>query len=268
MRASLNAAEAKANSSGAHIVMIGILPTLMPEHLSGRLDERVDALPGAQRLDLHRPRRGHPDRHRRPGTAEPAYGVDRAGVGVHQHAIAPAGLPRRVRAQLERRAGAGRARSWRSAPTRRTSSATSCGPRPASSCSRRPPTPGPTSSRPRACGRGSGSASAGSRRSSTCSRRTCATSRRCCPSCPTRTRWPSWPPGARHASPELRLHNGTIYRWNRPVYDVVDGRPHLRVENRVLPAGPDRRRHDGQLGLLLRHAADAVRRGPADSGRR
>jgi len=38
--------------------------------------------------------------------------------------------------------------------------------------------------------------------------------------------------------PELRLHNGTVYRWNRPVYDVVRGRPHLRVENRVLPAGP------------------------------
>jgi len=37
---------------------------------------------------------------------------------------------------------------------------------------------------------------------------------------------------------ELRLHNGTIYRWNRPVYDVVDGQPHLRVENRVLAAGP------------------------------
>jgi len=37
---------------------------------------------------------------------------------------------------------------------------------------------------------------------------------------------------------ELRLHNGTIWRWNRPVYDVVDGVPHLRVENRVLPAGP------------------------------
>ena len=37
---------------------------------------------------------------------------------------------------------------------------------------------------------------------------------------------------------ELRLHNGTVYRWNRPVYDVVQGRPHLRVENRVLPAGP------------------------------
>ncbi len=37
---------------------------------------------------------------------------------------------------------------------------------------------------------------------------------------------------------ELRLHNGTVYRWNRPIYDVVNGTPHLRVENRVLPAGP------------------------------
>ncbi|HEY7273955.1 MAG TPA: glutamate--cysteine ligase [Actinoplanes sp.] len=37
---------------------------------------------------------------------------------------------------------------------------------------------------------------------------------------------------------ELRLHNGTVYRWNRPIYAVVRGRPHLRVENRVLPAGP------------------------------
>jgi len=37
---------------------------------------------------------------------------------------------------------------------------------------------------------------------------------------------------------ELALHNGTIYRWNRPIYAVVGGTPHLRVENRVLPAGP------------------------------
>ena len=44
--------------------------------------------------------------------------------------------------------------------------------------------------------------------------------------------------GGTPALDELRLHNGTIYRWNRPVYDVQDGRPHLRVENRVLPAGP------------------------------
>ena len=37
---------------------------------------------------------------------------------------------------------------------------------------------------------------------------------------------------------ELKLHNGTVYRWNRPVYEVVRGRPHVRVENRVLPSGP------------------------------
>jgi hypothetical protein len=40
------------------------------------------------------------------------------------------------------------------------------------------------------------------------------------------------------ALPELTLHNGTIYRWNRPVYEVYRGRPHMRIENRVLPAGP------------------------------
>lgn len=37
---------------------------------------------------------------------------------------------------------------------------------------------------------------------------------------------------------EMSLHNGTVYRWNRPVYAATGGRPHLRVENRVLPSGP------------------------------
>ncbi len=36
----------------------------------------------------------------------------------------------------------------------------------------------------------------------------------------------------------LRLHNGTVYRWNRACYGVLDGKPHLRVENRVMPSGP------------------------------
>jgi len=36
---------------------------------------------------------------------------------------------------------------------------------------------------------------------------------------------------------ELRLHQGTIWRWNRPVYDPAEG-GHLRVEMRALPAGP------------------------------
>ena len=36
----------------------------------------------------------------------------------------------------------------------------------------------------------------------------------------------------------LRLHNGTVWRWNRPCYGITDGRPHLRIENRILPSGP------------------------------
>lgn len=36
----------------------------------------------------------------------------------------------------------------------------------------------------------------------------------------------------------LRLHNGTVWRWNRACYGVSDGVPHLRIENRALPAGP------------------------------
>ena len=36
----------------------------------------------------------------------------------------------------------------------------------------------------------------------------------------------------------LRLHNGTIYRWNRPCYGVHEGKAHLRIEHRSLPAGP------------------------------
>ena len=62
---------------------------------------------------------------------------------------------------------------------------------------------------------------------------------------------------------ELTLHNGTIYRWNRPVYEVVDGVPHLRVENRVMPAGPHRRRRHRQRRLLLRPGPRAGRGAPA-----
>ena len=36
----------------------------------------------------------------------------------------------------------------------------------------------------------------------------------------------------------LRLHNSTVWRWNRVCYGILDGRPHLRIEIRFLPAGP------------------------------
>lgn len=36
----------------------------------------------------------------------------------------------------------------------------------------------------------------------------------------------------------LRAFNGTVYRWNRVCYGISDGKPHLRIENRILPSGP------------------------------
>jgi gamma-glutamyl:cysteine ligase YbdK (ATP-grasp superfamily) len=36
----------------------------------------------------------------------------------------------------------------------------------------------------------------------------------------------------------LQLHNGTIWRWNRPLIGFHEGKPHLRIEHRVIPSGP------------------------------
>jgi CBS domain-containing protein len=36
----------------------------------------------------------------------------------------------------------------------------------------------------------------------------------------------------------LKMHNSTVYRWNRACYGISEGKAHLRIENRVLPAGP------------------------------
>jgi CBS domain-containing protein/gamma-glutamyl:cysteine ligase YbdK (ATP-grasp superfamily) len=46
---------------------------------------------------------------------------------------------------------------------------------------------------------------------------------------------------ARGEIPELaalRMHNGTIWPWNRACYGVTNGIAHLRIENRALPSGP------------------------------
>jgi hypothetical protein len=67
----------------------------------------------------------------------------------------------------------------------------------------------------------------------------------------------------------LRLHNGTVWRWNRPVYDVIDGRPTLRIENRVLSAPPTSIDGSADIALFvglvagLRDDIDAVTRGLA-----
>lgn len=36
----------------------------------------------------------------------------------------------------------------------------------------------------------------------------------------------------------LMVHNGTIYKWNRPCYGIYNGKPHFRIENRYLASGP------------------------------
>ncbi len=46
---------------------------------------------------------------------------------------------------------------------------------------------------------------------------------------------------AQGKTPKLRalnVHSGTVYKWNRACYGVTDGKPHLRIENRVFPSGP------------------------------
>jgi len=47
-----------------------------------------------------------------------------------------------------------------------------------------------------------------------------------------------WTDGITPQLKALQVHNGTVYRWNRPCYGVNNNVPHLRIENRVLPSGP------------------------------
>jgi CBS domain-containing protein len=60
----------------------------------------------------------------------------------------------------------------------------------------------------------------------------------------------------------LRIHNGTVWRWNRPCYGILDGRPHLRIENRTLPSGPSLLDEVANaalwLGLLRAAIADRI----------
>ncbi|MBC8172704.1 MAG: CBS domain-containing protein, partial [Chitinophagales bacterium] len=60
----------------------------------------------------------------------------------------------------------------------------------------------------------------------------------------------------------LRLHNGTIYRWNRPCYGVNDNKAHMRIENRYIPAGPSVQDEMANMafwtGLMLAIPRDAI----------
>ena len=181
---------------------------------------------------------------------------------MHERAAARPGQPRRVRELLERGPvpgrGAGRPGRQLAVPLRPAALAA----RPGSPCSSRPPTPGRTSSRRRACAPGCGSVSAGSRRVR-----------------PVRGEPPLLPgpapvcededplavldrgatPAAGRAAPaqrdDLPLEPSRLRRRRRP--------PHLRVENRVLPAGPTVADMHGQRGVLLRPHPGPGRRAAA-----
>ena len=234
-------AEAKANEVHAHMVMIGILPTLE----DGPPDPRARSAPTratscSQRPGPRRPRRG--PRHRHP-MAPTGSGRPRTRSCRRRPAPAPSCTPRSGPDNFAAYWNASQAISGIQladrAPTRRTSSARSCGGRPGSPSSSRPPTPGARSSRSRASGRGSGSANAGSPPSSTCSRRTSATSRRCCPVC--RRRGPARGPRERRHPGPLRSSSSTTAPSTAGTARSTTSStacPHLRVENRVLAAGP------------------------------
>jgi hypothetical protein len=49
----------------------------------------------------------------------------------------------------------------------------------------------------------------------------------------------------------LTLHNGTVWRWNRPVFALIDGRPTVRLENRVLAAPPSAVDATADIALFL-----------------
>ena len=62
-------------------------------------------------------------------------------------------------------------------------------------------------------------------------------------------------PDADDARPDaltaLRLHNGTVWRWNRPVYALLPAGPTLRIENRVLSAPPTAADAAADVALFL-----------------
>lgn len=236
LRTGLAYAHRKAGELGAGIVMIGILPTLTQRDVDlvnlsdvdryTLLNEQVVAARGEDfTLEIEgwsgsaAPRPPSP---RRP-PAPPCNCTSRS--------------PRRASPTCgTRRRRSPRCRS-RSAPTRRSSSAASCGARPGRRCSSRPRTPAHPSCRPRVRPRtwfGERWVDSAYDLFEENLRYFPALLPLCGDEDPLRVVDTGGVPSLR----ELVLHNGTVYRWNRPVYGVVDGVPHLRVENRVLPAGP------------------------------
>ena len=129
VRGSLNHAEERARTVGAHMMMIGILPTVGEQHLTAEgfsaghryslLNEQIFAARG----------RGPGDQDQRRRAARDLRRHDRPRGRLHERAAASPGGAGGVRELLERGTGDRRPRRWPWAPTRRSSSSASCGAR-------------------------------------------------------------------------------------------------------------------------------------------
>src|ERR1700758_3467749 len=237
VRAGLNAAEAKANQHGAHIVMIGILPTLMPEHLTGdwmsesvryralndsifvaRGEDIMIDISGPERLSLQTASIAPESActsmqlHLQVSPGEFADNWNAAQVLAGPQVALGANSPYFLGHQL-----------WAETRIELFAQATDT----------RPDDLRAQGVRPREWFGERWIASI-----SALLEESVRSSPSLLPELSDEDRVPELAAGRAPRLPELRLHNGTIYRWNRPVYDVVDGRPHPRVEHRVLPAGP------------------------------
>ena len=266
LRTSLNAAErARPRRSARRSSPIGILPTIMPEHFEGewisannRYTALNDSIFVARGEDIYLDIEGPTGE--RVATYCDSIAPESA---CTSRPAAPAGRPQRTspRTGTPRRPSSRRSWRWRRtrpfffgkrlhAETRIELFTQATDTRP-----HRAEEPGGPA-------RASSSASGGSPRSSTCSRRTSATSRPCSPRSATRTRWRCSRPARPRSLAELRLHNGTVYRWNRPIYDIVERHPAPARREPRAAGRPDHRRRPGQRRVLLRRDPDAGARGP------
>ena len=145
-------------------------------------------------------------------------------------------------------------------------SASGCGPRRASRCSARPSTRAGTGQHMRetrgarqlrhALGRAS--------RSSRSSARTSRASARSSAPTATRIRWPCSSAARCRSSRRCGCTTARSIAGTAPASASPTARPHLRIENRVMPAGPSTARRDRERGVLARDDAGAPRARPGD----
>ena len=237
VRDSLNAAEDKAHGAGAHMMLVGILPTISEQHLNADsfsanpryklLNEQIFAARGEDlQISINGPERL--------STFADTIAPEAACTSVQLHQqVEPRPLPH----ALERRAG-----DRRGAARDRRQLAVLLRPRAVAGDADRAVRAGHRHAPGGAQGAGRAPARVVRRALDHVDLRPLRGERHLLPGAAAGVRARGPGRGARAGGVpklgELRLHNGTVYRWNRPVYDVVRGKPHLRVENRVLPAGP------------------------------